>query len=327
MLKPSIGNPDRPQAFLSEELIYDARGQRSGGTSTNSPKIPAYMRLLAVVVFASILAGCGSGGGIAPSSSAVGTAQTPDSLQQVKMRLVISNGSTATSAAAQRRAQFVSTSTQGLFVQVYAHTDTGHSNLLASTIANISSTSPACASSSSGLACFITVPAPAGTDDFVLTTYDQAPTTAAQPFANANVLAVGAVTATIVLNTTNTLSVALGGVIKTVQLAPIFAAQLSGSQSAYALTVNGLDADQNIIIAGTADPYSTPITLSISNEASGSGHTLLSLNGSAGPGSTSVQLTQSSQAVTVLFDGVGVYPYLATITGTAGSAGRGHGAV
>lgn len=168
--------------------------------------------------------------------------------------------------------------------------------------------------------------AAAGTDDFTIATYDVAPSSAG--FLNAaHQLGVATLTSiSIVSGLTNTVNVALGGVVSSVHL--------SGQPSVYgpaaatfALTVSGLDVDGNTIVAGTntvtngtasqTDTYANPITVSVT-ESGGSGHAKLSLNG--GASQTAVTVTKSSDAVTFNYDGNATGTYFATVATSASNA-------
>ncbi len=244
-----------------------------------------------------------------------------------------------TSSSARRSPQYVASSTAGVLIQVYATSDTTHSNLLASSATNVSAGSTACGGASGARTCSVSIPAPAGTDDFVFTTYDQPPSSGTTFPGNANVLASGTVHGkTIVVAQANVVNVTLSGVISSLQVAPVSESLLAGpdgtaNPGTYSLVVTAFDSDNNVIIAGSGDPYSTPITVT-ATEAAGTcvpivaadctsgatGHTSITLGGPSGTGSSSVQLTQSGQVVTVLYDGRGDPTYRVNFSAQSGSA-------
>ena len=251
-------------------------------------------KLFALAAAASILGGCSNGG---HAGALAPTAAAPASkvLQQVQIRLTITDR-TASSA---RTAKFVAASTNGVLVQVYAHSDASHQTVVGASGTDVSANSSSCGGASGTRTCTVYIPAPAGSDDFVFTTYDQAPTTGTTFPNNANVLAVGTVTQTIALGIANVMNVGLGGAIASLVVTPAAQSATAGTASNYGLRIVGVDADGNAIVAGASDPYKNPITVTVS-ETGGSGHTKVTLGGPTGTGSSSVQVTQSSQAVTVL---------------------------
>jgi hypothetical protein len=244
-----------------------------------------------------------------------------------------------TASTTRRTPQYVASSTAGVLIQVYATSDTSHSNLLASSATNVSAGSTACGGASGARTCSVSIPAPAGTDDFVFTTYDQPPSSSTTFPGNANVLATGTVHGkTIVVAQANVVNVTLSGVIASLAVAPVNESLLAGpngtaNAGTYSLVVTAFDSDNNVIIAGSGDPYPTPITVT-ATEAAGTcvpivaadctsgatGHTSITLGGPSGTGSSSVQLTQSGQVVTVKFDGRGDPSYNVTFQAQAGSA-------
>jgi hypothetical protein len=226
------------------------------------------------------------------------------------MSIHIPGGSSTSSST--RRAQFIVTSTGGVLVQVYAHSDTTHSTLLGSSATNVSSGSTACGGVSGPRTCTISIPAPVGADDFVFTTYDQPPSNGS--FTGANVLASGTVfNQTIIAGQANVVNVTLGGVITSLQALPVQYSQIAdfGAQH-YILQLTPFDADHNIMI-GTLNAN---VTISL-QEHGGSNLTSLELGGFAGPGSSSVTVSSTSQTIYVLYAGGGTPGYYATFTGSA----------
>jgi hypothetical protein len=190
-------------------------------------------------------------------------------------------------------------------------------------VANLTTSSPNCTTTAKGLTCSIGLDAPVGTDTFNETLYDQTSATG-------NILATGKQTATIVAGQANQLTITLQGVLAGVAVS-LGSTPLQGSAGSIPVTVAALDPDKQTIVGG---PYSTPIALTLSpiassasvHSASGRARTSagtpavqLSLNG--GTPSASVTVTQSSDAVTMIYDGSPVaYTIGAAAQGIATSA-------
>ncbi len=265
-----------------------------------------------------MLAGC-SGGGSGPGASvpqvtaSATLAPQSSATANVAFAFEIPSHSSAASAARAKPA-FVSASTSGVFVQVYASPQNANPNPVATFAIDVSAGSKACAATSGGgRSCSFTLPLAAGTYDIVDTLYDAPPVNGA--FASANVLGTGRVTQSVVLHTSNTVTVSIGGVVSSIVLGPARDVAVNTSPTGYTLAVTALDADKNTIVAGTADPYANPITISASDTGA---HTTLSLNGGAPV--TSVTTTQSSDVVKVAYDGAGPAGYFASFAATANGA-------
>ena len=126
-------------------------------------------------------------------------------------------------------------------------------------------------------------------------------------------LEVGQVTQTIITNQTNVVNVALDGVIASLSVAPVSNALPGGAASSYPLAVSALDAQGFTILAGSADPYSNPITVSVT-ESAGSGNTSVTTAAAGGAGGNSVTLNQSTDTAVVLYSGGGGSGYSALLT-------------
>jgi hypothetical protein len=298
------------------------------------------LRLVASLLFAAGLSACSGGGGggsVAPASGGASAPAGSSAPQAVQLNVHIPGS--GTSSSSRRSPQYVASSTAGVLIQVYATSDTTHSNLLASSATNVSSGSTACGGASGARTCSVSIPAPAGTDDFVFTTYDQPPSSGTTFPGNANVLATGTVHGkTIVVAQANVVNVTLSGVIASLTIAPWVESLLAGpngtaNPGTYSLVVTAFDSDNNVIIAGSGDPYSTPITVTAIESAGtcvpivaadctsgATGHTSITLGGPSGTGSSSVQLTQSGQVVTAKFDGRGDPSYHVTFQAQTTSA-------
>ena len=257
-------------------------------------------RFFAVAIAAAFLGGCGGGGGGAVTTPRTDTpvkqAGTPESVNVA----VIIGGTTAGrgSSSGVRRPKFVSPSTNGIDFKVYAH---GGNTIIGQSDTDISSGSPACnGQTGTPRTCFIAVPAPAGNDDFVATTYDGAPVSGS--FASSHALGTGTLTATIVSGQANNLTLYISGIINSLGfLAPHASLPADGAVHTLGFVLNPSDFDNNPISAGANDPYANPITVQLT-ETAGSGHVQIVKNGTP-TGGTSTTLNYSTDTVAVRYDG------------------------
>jgi hypothetical protein len=278
--------------------------------------------LAAILGLASISAcSLGGGGGSTPSTSNV-TAQGP---QSANVAMIVHIDANSTSSLV-RRPQFVATTTLGISVSNFPH---GSNTASFTATADFSPGSAACTTVASGRNCTITTTAVVGNDDFSIATYDVAPGNGSFGTAAHQLGTAGLVNITIAAGQTNTLNVALGGIIKTVKLIVPLPSVVGASARAFTVGVAGLDTDNNIVLAGnttvtnggtqSTDTYFNPITLTISEtNATTTGHSKLALN--AGTPGSSVTVTKSSDVVTFSYDGGGNSNYFATVTATATNA-------
>ncbi len=271
--------------------------------------------LPAACAAALLLAGCGGGAGALrpPAGPVVQNPANPPSAgapQSVTMTVVLGGRSGAV-AGNVRRPKFVSPSTNGIDIKVYAH---GGNTVLGESETDISSGSAACGGHT-GLprTCTVSVPAPPGSDDFVGTTYDAAPSGGS--FSGAHVLGIGAITATINQGQANGFALYISGVINSLGYLPSNASlPADGSAHTLGFILNPADFDDNAITAGSNDPYANPITVQI-NESGGSGHAVVVKNGT--PSGTSATLTKSSDTVSIQYDGGGAPGYDVTVSVSA----------
>ena len=275
------------------------------------------IRFFVCLMMSLLLAGCGGGGGgtsMSPHAaypSPSSTAGATKNAQRVAIHLKIAETPTASSNA--RKTQYVSPATSGVLVQVYASPQSANPTAIGTSATDVSPGSSSCAGATGTRTCTIYIPAPPGTDDFVFTTYDQAPAAGTTTFsANANILSIGKVTQTINLGVTNVVNVSLGGVIASLTTTPVSESAAAGAASTYTLAITAADADGYAIIAGSTDPYNNPIAVTVT-ETGGTNVTSLTLGGASGSGTSSVQMTQSTQTVTVLYSGGGAPGYSAQI--------------
>ncbi|MDB5071786.1 MAG: hypothetical protein JWM87_2897 [Candidatus Eremiobacteraeota bacterium] len=260
-----------------------------------------------------LLAGCGGGAGTTPAPVQAPTAAPGNpgtSPQTVRVSVIIGGRTTGQSNG--RRPKFISPSTNGIDIQVYAH---GGNTIIGDSKTDISSGSAACGGQTgTPRTCTIDVPAPAGNDDFIGTTYDAAPV--GNSFSSAHVLGRGFLTATIVSGASNQLTLYISGVITALgYLAPHASLPADGSVHTLGFVLNPSDYGNNPITAGSNDPYSNPISVQLT-ESGGSGHVQIVKNGTP-TGGTSTTLNYSSDTVSVRYDGLGSSGYSVLVSVSA----------
>ncbi len=262
--------------------------------------------LAAACFVAVLLAGCGGRTAAVAPEAPLGTGPTGapvNGSQSVRVTLVLGGKSGQVSSAV-RRPRFVSPSTMGFDLKVFAH---GGNTIIGESETDISSGSPACGGQT-GLprTCTISVAAPPGNDDFVGTTYDAKPVN--NSFASGHRLGFGTLTATIVAGASNGFTLFLSGVINSLGfLAPNASLAADGVTHAFGFVLNPSDFDNNPITAGSNDPYQNPISVQLT-ESGGSGHAQIVKNGTP-TGGTSTMLNHSTDTVAVQYDGGGAPGY------------------
>jgi hypothetical protein len=179
--------------------------------------------------------------------------------------------------------------------------------------ADLSASSAACTTVSGGRNCSVMMTAVGGNDDFTFASYDVTPATAGFG-TSAHQLGTASISGlTILVGQTNTINVALSGIINTIRFSVSQPTIYLPAAKTFNVGVTALDIDGNIILAGLTtvsnggvsqtDTYANPITVSVaeSGTGAGTGHTKLSLNG--GTATNSVTTTKSSDAITLSYDG------------------------
>ncbi len=269
---------------------------------------------LAAACFAAVLlAGCGGRTAALAPEAPLGTGPTGapvNGSQSVRVTLVLGGKSGRVSSAV-RRPRFVSPSTMGFDLKVFAH---GGNTIIGESETDISSGSPACGGQT-GLprTCTISVAAPPGDDDFVGTT-NRKPVN--NSFASGHRLGFGTLTATIVAGANNGFTLFLSGVINSLGfLAPNASLAADGVTNTFGFVLNPSDFDNNPITAGANDPYQNPISVQLT-ESGGSGHAQIVKNGTP-TGGTSTMLNQSTDTVAVQYDGGGAPGYDVTVNVSA----------
>jgi virginiamycin B lyase len=237
-----------------------------------------------------------------------------------------------------RRAHFISASTNGLQVKVYAPNSSHTGTPLAVSVTDLSSASASCTLNADGSrTCTFTVPAPPPADDFVFTTWDQKPVSGAIPPAAKQLAAASIIDRTIAIGTANVINVTLGGIVASLQLSLPNAigtsTRVSNIHGVVASTqnfgVNGLDADGNVIVSdgyvdATGAAQSIAVAVSRSIATCGSG-TLQLGSGTAGgtvslsaPATSGVQFNYGATSLAQLFTAEA--PCSFTISAIAGSS-------
>jgi streptogramin lyase len=218
--------------------------------------------------------------GVTPSPNATMAPSPAPTVQAEDVAFVVTVPAPATlSPAARARRLDVSASAQSVTVAL-------GSTILAT--GNVAPGSSSCAAAGATRACTLGANAPAGSDAFTLTAYDQ-------PNGAGNVLATGSVSATVppAGSTPARVDVVLSGTIATLALAIVNAFPPVGTATTTPVLVTAYDADGNTIIGS----YTSPIALS---DADTTGATKLSAT-SLGSSASSAALTYS-----------GLVPYLST---------------
>ncbi len=222
---------------------------------------------------------------------------------------------TAAATSSQVRAhQFVSSGAQGVTVAAGPHGGTQ-----VTTTFDVSSSSTLCSTTGGVRSCHLAVSnVPFGNDDVTVTLYLQAPVNGVIP-SGSPILGVSTTSNVTLVCCTTVPTV-------TVYVMPTIANVTTSLPGVYTLFADGLahqvswlfnpvDYANNPITAGQNDPFSNPITVTMT-ETGGTGHTQLLFNGSPAAGNTAT-LTQSSQTIGVAYDGGGAPGYYATFSATA----------
>jgi hypothetical protein len=209
-------------------------------------------QILARTACVVLLAGCGGGGGTMPASPT-------QNAQATKVAFSITIPARSQTQSGARRPQYVSSGTQSISVTV---TPSGGSALPAQTF-NVTPTSNGCAAASGGgTTCTETVDAGVGSDTFAVACYSSTN-------AGGSVLATGSTTQTIVIDTTNTVAVTLGGVIASMAVvAPSTMLENAVLPTSYSIQVGLIAKDASGAVIIGSDPFvNGPVTLTMSDPA------------------------------------------------------------
>ncbi len=271
-------------------------------------------RNIAYVCSALAAAGCSGGAQSTPTTAFTARPSVTAAKPAAAARLTVRLPAHGAVSSFRRSREFVSPATSGVDIEVYTDPQAQNPTPVLHLTADLSSGSSACAADPGGTrTCTIALPITAGTFDFVLTLYDAAPVSGS--FTSAHELGAGSVTKTIVRNADNVVSVAIDGTIASLALAPGRQTYHIETPATFAIGVTPLDADLDTILAGSADTYQNPVTVSVSDTGS---HMKLSLNG--GTPAVSVTSTQLLDRITAIYDGAGTRGYAATVTASASGA-------
>jgi hypothetical protein len=208
-------------------------------------------RILAQIACIALLAGCGGGGGtMPPPPPAHGT-------QGAKVAFSITIPAKSQTQGASRRPLYVSSGTQSISIVV---TPSG-GNALPTQTFNVTPTSSGCATASGGaITCTETVDAGVGSDTFAVSCYSGTG-------GAGSVLATGSTTQTIVINTTNSVNVTLGGVIASLTVvAPSTILENGPNPRSYTIPIGLIAKDPSGATIIGSDPYvNGPATLTMSD--------------------------------------------------------------
>lgn len=228
-------------------------------------------RVIALAVAAAI-GGCGggSGGGVTPVAPHPVATQTPSGGSvNAQFSITIPAASMSTQA---RKPQYISTATRSVTIALQGGSKLG--------TFDISQGSVLCKSAADGSrTCVAGISAPAGSDTFAVSTYDQ-------PNGTGNLLASGSIAQAISATSVSSIKVDLTGVTASIKITLVGSLVADSAPASFPVIVQALDASGNTII-GT---YDRTITLT---DADPTGHTSLS--------ATSV--TASGSNVSLNYDG------------------------
>lgn len=228
------------------------------------------------------LAACNGGGHALPAMT---NGSSNPRAASVKATFSVHIPARGTTTSSLRRPAYISPSTNGIAIASFTSPYYAGAVPTASGAFDVSSNSPSCspAIAGGGSMCTFEIAVPAGTDDFIVTTYDAAPVNNMMP-AGAHRLGYGMVTnETIKAGAANTIDIALGGVVSkfTLSMSQASSANWSCDNSTTChllhgsnfvtqnVTVNAWDSSNNLIIAsdGWYDNNGNPVTVTLSNDA------------------------------------------------------------
>lgn len=262
------------------------------------------LRIGTALVCALFLAAC-SGGGATLPTGVVSPAQPPQSMGHASMTLSFSVAGTQSTNAKKRPAYVSTLSTQAVVTITSVDGSAPASSIQPNPLTVSFVTSGAgenCTVSGGVETCTFDVLAPAGSVTYKLDVEDGA----------GHVLSTGTQTFTILSGVANRLFLTLDAAPAAVTITgPTLTA--GTAVTAGALTVAVADPAGGSIPASPAQTFTTPITIT---DSDATGATSLLLNSTTGTGTSSVQLTQSSDIVYVTYTGRGVPPFTLTASGT-----------
>jgi hypothetical protein len=209
-------------------------------------------------------------------------------------------------ASAQRRRHSLSLAygTAGVLITLYAHSA---ATPLLTQAANLAPSSSLCATQTGGgRICTIPIAAPIGSDDVVLQTYDQSPTSFSTIPSGANQLGFAKATGQLIaLGAANTISFAVAGVLAAASVTLPSTIVSATTNTTEPVDVTGLDADDNVIVADangdgyvTASGASATIALSATLGGQSTATVTFSAATVSGPSATPPTLTFNAAKIT-----------------------------
>lgn len=214
---------------------------------------------------------------------------------------------------------WVSGATDGILIVTYLSSDSTHTHPIGTVATDLSASSGNCTpSTGGGRICNVLAVALVGSDDFVVTTYDQVPVHNAFP-PSANVLGEASLLDQTIKATTNpAIPIYIGGLIATIGSSQPYVSASVGSPQTIALSISAEDFGNQPIGGGAKSPYANPMTATLT-ELGGSGNATLLLNGTAVSGNTAT-LASSADSVSIAFNGNGSAGYTMKVAVTATGA-------
>jgi streptogramin lyase len=253
-----------------------------------------------VAFFAALsLSACGGGGtsstpASVPTSTPISMGTPAPAAVTVRVTVPLALGGTL----AKRRAQFVSPSTRGILVTVFAHGTV--TPVVAQVAVDISSTSASCTVTTTTRVCNVPLTVAAGAAyDFTFATYDAPPVSNA--FTGANKLGVGSTANVLVVaGQANSVGVSIGGIVASAAITPAITALKGLESNSQTVTVDALDAAGNTIVTAGSETYvaADGSAVQIALGASGTGTTMTFAPTSVSNSQTAVTLAYAATSAT-----------------------------
>jgi hypothetical protein len=269
-------------------------------------------RFVAILVAIAVSGCSGGGSAVLPGGSPAGGSPgggsiSPASATHAKFTITVP--ARATTSAREHRA-YVSPSTQSVVITLMTVDGSAYTGTPGDIASNLTTSNPNC--TGNPLTCTVSAPAAAGTDVFLVATYDQLQTSASPTTPVGNVLSQATLSVAVVANQANTVStpLILSGAPASFVISGLPAATVGAAfGTPQAFSVNAKDAGGNTIVGS----YLHPVTLADSDT---SGATTLATSGSDNPSSGT--LLSSSDTATLNYNGASLSS--ATITAAATGA-------
>lgn len=261
------------------------------------------------------LAACGGGGAGGATPSAPSKTQ-----QSVNVNVSVVIPTSASSKSGTRRPKYVSPSINSSYLTINQHTGGA---LVSNTTTDLSAGSPNCTGASPRV-CTIPIVVAAGSYDFILKTYDQAPSGGVIP-GTAKQLSSSTISAqAISVNQANSITFMLSAIVTGapgVTCSPTACGTLTyyslpadGGAHTFAFAVSATDPDGNVITGSV--PFTSPISVTLA-ETGGSGHSYLVFNGTNVGAAASI--AKANDTLSLHYDGAGATGYTTT-TNIGGSS-------